>query len=135
MKSSDQQGGRRRKMPHGNGKGPKYVLRLYISGVTPRSSRAIINLKALCKKHLAGRFSLDVIDIYQQPELAREQQIVAAPTLIKTLPLPLRRFIGDMSRLDRVLVGLGLEPVAGELSEEADNDHQETAPNSHTPRF
>ena len=102
-----------RKRNHSPKKAPgeKYILRLYISGVTARSTRAILNLKALCNEYLPGRFQLDVIDIYQQPELAKDEQIVAAPTLIKTLPLPLRRFIGDMSRSDRLLLGLGLSPA------------------------
>lgn len=86
----------------------KYVLRLYITGSTPRSSRAILNIREICEQHLKGRYTLEVIDIYQQPTLAEGEQIIAAPTLIKKLPLPLRRFIGDMSNTDRILVGLDL---------------------------
>jgi circadian clock protein KaiB len=89
----------------------RYVLRLYVTGTTPQSARAIANLKAVCEKHLEGRYELEVIDIYQQPELARSAQIVAAPTLVKTLPLPLRRLIGDLSDQEKVLVGLGLRPI------------------------
>lgn len=85
-----------------------YVLRLYVAGVTPNSLRAIANLKHLCEELLQGRYTLEVIDLYQQPELAEGEQIVAAPTLIKELPLPLRRVIGDMSNRERVLVGLDL---------------------------
>ena len=88
----------------------KYILRLYITGMTKRSARAIENLQTFCEKHLAGRYELQVIDVYQQPELARTEQIVAVPTLIKKLPLPLRRLIGDMSDEERVLVGLDILP-------------------------
>jgi circadian clock protein KaiB len=88
----------------------QYVLRLYVSGATPRSVEAIANLKAICETHLKGCYDLQVIDIYQQPELARDQQIIAAPTLIKKLPLPLRRLVGDLSKEERVLVGLDLLP-------------------------
>jgi circadian clock protein KaiB len=86
----------------------KYLLRLYISGVTPRSSAAIERVKRICEEHLKGRCDLEIIDIYQQPSLAKGEQIVAAPTLIKKLPLPLRRIIGDMSSEERVLLGLDL---------------------------
>ena len=77
--------------------GRKYVLRLYVTGMTPRSLRAITNIKKICEEHLKGRYDLEVIDIYQRPTLAEGEQIIAAPTLIKKLPLPLRRFIGDMT--------------------------------------
>jgi circadian clock protein KaiB len=86
----------------------RYVLRLYVTGMTPRSARAVSNLRAICDEYLEGRYDLEVIDIYQQPVLAIGEQIVAAPTLIKKLPLPMRRIIGDMSNRDRVLVGLDL---------------------------
>jgi circadian clock protein KaiB len=76
--------------------------------MTPRAGRAIENVRAICDEHLKGRFDLEVIDVYQQPVLAKGEQIIAAPTLIKELPLPLRRIIGDMSNRDRVLVGLDL---------------------------
>lgn len=88
----------------------KYILRLYVTGMTSRAARAIENLRAFCEKHLSGRYELQIIDIYQQPELARTEQIVAVPTLIKKLPLPLRRLIGDMSDEQRVLVGLDILP-------------------------
>jgi circadian clock protein KaiB len=86
-----------------------YRLRLYVAGSTPQSQRAIANIRQICERHLAGRFDLEVIDIYQQPKLTAGEQIVAAPTLIKRLPLPLRRFVGDLSNLERVLVGLDLQ--------------------------
>ncbi len=83
-----------------------YVLSLYVAGETRRSTQAIANLKAICEAHLQGRYGLEVIDIYQQPALAREQEIVAVPTLIKRSPPPLCRLIGDMSNEERVLRGL-----------------------------
>jgi len=85
-----------------------YVLRLYVTGTTPQSVRAIANIKKLCEIHLKGRYELDVVDLYQQPQLAQGEQIIAAPTLIKKLPLPQRRIIGDMSMNERVLAGLDL---------------------------
>ena len=87
----------------------KYVLRLYVTGMTPRSIRAVENVRTICEEHLQGRYDLEVIDIYQQPTLAEGEQIIATPTLIKKLPLPLRKVIGDMSSTDRVLVGLDLQ--------------------------
>jgi circadian clock protein KaiB len=87
-----------------------YVLRLYVTGFTPRSTLAIANVRKICDEHLADRYELEVIDLYQQPGLAKEEQIVAAPTLIKTLPLPLRRIIGDMSNTEKVLTGMDLKP-------------------------
>jgi circadian clock protein KaiB len=89
----------------------RYVLRLYVTGMTPRSTRAVENVRNICERHLHGRYDLEVIDIYQQPTLAKGEQIVAAPTLIKKLPLPLRRVIGDMSSTERVLLGLDLRPA------------------------
>jgi circadian clock protein KaiB len=88
----------------------RYILRLYVTGMTSRSARAVENVRAFCEKHLEGRYDLQVIDVYQQPALAKSEQLIAAPTLIKKLPLPLRRLIGDMSNEDRVLVGLDLVP-------------------------
>lgn len=92
-------------------KAPKplvYTMRLYVTGVTPRSTRAIANLRRLCEEHLHGRYKLEVVDVYQQPGLARDGQIIAAPTLIKKFPLPLKRFIGDMSNTRNLLIGLEL---------------------------
>ena len=88
----------------------QYILRLYVTGMTPRSARAIENVRAICEEHLHGRYELQVIDVYQQPVLAKGEQIIATPTLIKQLPLPLRRLIGDMSSAERVLLGLDLRP-------------------------
>lgn len=88
--------------------GDGYVLRLYVASFTPRSLAAIRSVKEVCERHLQGRYSLEIIDIYEQPSLAKGEQIVAAPTLIRQLPLPLRRLIGDMADEERVLVGLDL---------------------------
>ena len=85
-----------------------YVLRLYITGTTPRSCRAVANLRSLCEEHLAGQYDLEVIDIYQQPEEASQQQIIAAPTLVKQFPYPPKRVIGDLSNRDHVLHALDL---------------------------
>ena len=86
----------------------KYVLRLYVSGSTSKSALAIENIKRVCEQHLKNRYDLEVIDIYQQPNLARDEQIVAVPTLIKRLPPPLRRLIGDLSNVKKVLFRLDL---------------------------
>ena len=86
----------------------QYVLRLYVTGMTPRSAEAISSIKAICEKHLDGHYDLEVIDIYQQPSLAKDEQIIAAPTLVKKLPMPLRRLVGNLSQEDRVLLGLDL---------------------------
>ena len=85
-----------------------YSLRLYVTGQTPRSAASIRNLREVCDEYLEGRFELQVIDLYQRPELAREAQVVAAPTLIKKLPLPLRKLVGDLSNKNEVLLGLDL---------------------------
>ncbi len=87
----------------------KYVLRLYITGLTPKSTRAIKNLRKICEENLQGRYELEVIDIYQHPEIAKNEQIIAAPTLVKKLPIPLRRVLGDLSDKERVLIGLDLQ--------------------------
>jgi circadian clock protein KaiB len=86
----------------------KYVLRLYVAGMTPRSQEAVRNVSAICREQLDDRVDLRVIDIYQQPVLAKGEQIIAAPTLIKELPRPLRRIIGDMADKEKVLLGLDL---------------------------
>ena len=93
---------KRRKLAH-------FTMRLYVTGATPRSSRAIANLRKLCDEYLVGRYKLEIVDVYQRPELAREGQIIAAPTLVKSFPLPLRRFIGDMSNTANLLAGLEIE--------------------------
>jgi circadian clock protein KaiB len=91
----------------------RYRLRLFVTGLTPRSTEAIARLKAICEQYLEGRYDLEVIDIYQQPAAAKIEQIIAAPTLIKVLPLPLRRLVGDLSDTGRVLRGLNIEVRQG----------------------
>jgi len=86
-----------------------YELKLYVSGASPNSLRAIANVKNICEQHIPGQYALEVIDIYQQPVLAKEQQLVALPLLLKVHPLPSRRMIGDMSDSEKVLRGLGIE--------------------------
>ena len=97
-------------MPHmtleGDDTPGRYVLRLYVAGMTPRAGRAIEHVRAVCDAHLDGRYELAVVDIYQQPAFAKGEQIIAAPTLVKELPLPLRRIVGDMSDHARLLVAL-----------------------------
>lgn len=96
------------------GEGPKekYVLKLYITGMTRRSQEALRNIEKICRERLGDDYALEVIDIYQQPTLAKGDQIIAVPTLIKKLPLPLRRVIGDLSNEERIIMGLDFKPVA-----------------------
>lgn len=89
-----------------------YKLRLFITGASPNSSRAIANLNEICETHLKGRYEIEVIDVYQQPLVAQQEQVIALPMLIKRAPLPVRRLIGDMSDTGKVLRGLGI--AAGE---------------------
>jgi len=88
----------------------KYVLRLYVAGMTSKSAEAIRSITEICDENLKGRYQLEVIDVYQRPTLLRGEQIIAMPTLIRKFPLPLRRLIGSMADKDRVLVGLDLRP-------------------------
>ena len=90
----------------------KYILRLYVTGMTPKSTLAIDNVQKLCEKYMEGFYELKIIDIYQQPKQAKDNQIIATPTLIKKLPLPIRKLIGDMSDTERFLVGIDLRPKA-----------------------
>ena len=85
-----------------------YVLRLYVTGMTPRSTEAFASIKSICETRLHGRYELEVIDLYQHPQLAIDEQIIAVPTLVKMLPAPLRRLVGDLSNEERVLLGLDL---------------------------
>jgi circadian clock protein KaiB len=87
-----------------------WQLRLYVAGQSPKSLRAFANLKALCEEHLAGRYEIEIIDLVEHPSLARSDDILAIPTLVRRLPAPLRKVIGDLSNTERVLVGLRLEP-------------------------
>ncbi len=88
-----------------------WKLRLYVAGQTPKSIRAFANLKVLCEKHLKGRYRIEVIDLLENPQMARGDQIVAVPTLVRDLPLPVRKIIGDLSNTERTLIGLALQPV------------------------
>ena len=90
---------------------PRYVLRLYVSGMTTRSTAALATIKTLCEELLQGRYELEVVDIYQHPERAIDAQIVAVPTLVRHLPEPLRRIIGDLSNQERLLMGLDVRPL------------------------
>jgi len=112
-KSESKQEAKRPGKKIGETKTEKYVLRLYVTGMTPKSIRAISNLKKICEEHLGGRYDLQVIDIYQQPTLAKGEHIVATPTLIKKLPLPLRKLIGDMSNTEKILLGLDMKKRNG----------------------
>ena len=89
----------------------EFNLRLYVAGLSPKSIRAIENLRQICEIHLAGRYHVEVIDLLVNPKLARGDEIVAVPTLVRTLPIPIRTIIGDLSDADRVLVGLQLRPA------------------------
>lgn len=96
-------------VPNDIKKEPEYSLRLFITGASPNSTKAIVNLRELCDEYLGSNYNLEIIDIYQQPQLAQLEQIIALPMLIKSHPLPVRRLIGDMSNREKVLTGLGLE--------------------------
>ena len=101
----------------GTGKGaPEYQLRLYVAGGTPRSTAALKNLKKICEAHLAGRYSIEVIDLLKTPQLAAGDQILAVPTLVRKLPEPIRKIIGDLSQEERVLVGLNVLKVTGQTT-------------------
>ncbi|HTD87569.1 MAG TPA: circadian clock KaiB family protein [Candidatus Binatia bacterium] len=89
--------------------GRVYRFSLFVSGATPKSARAITNIKSICEKHLGGKYKIEVIDVYQQPERLSSDQVVAVPTLVKQSPLPVRKFIGDLSDTHRVVNGLGVE--------------------------
>jgi circadian clock protein KaiB len=88
-----------------------YELRLYVAGQTPKSLTAFANLKRICEEHLAGRYRIEIIDLLEQPQLAAGDQILAIPTLVRQLPQPLKKIIGDLSNTERVLVGLDLRPA------------------------
>ncbi len=88
-----------------------YILQLYVTGSTTQSLKAINNIKSICENNLKGSYSLEVINLYENPGVAKTEQIIAAPTLIKRLPLPLRRIIGDLSNIDKVLAGMGIQQI------------------------
>jgi circadian clock protein KaiB len=99
----------------------RYLLRLFVTGTTPRSARAIQNIRAICDEQLQGRYDLEVIDIYQHPEQAKPGEVVVTPTLVKSLPLPVRRLIGDLSDQQRVLVGLDIIPRKSKPGQDGDS--------------
>src|SRR5512141_343284 len=99
-----------RKKPGRKTKPDRYLLRLYVAGQTPRSTLAFTNLKKICEEHLKGKYEIEVIDLLQNPTLARGDQILAIPTLVRKLPEPVRKIIGDLSNTERVLIGLDLLP-------------------------
>jgi circadian clock protein KaiB len=99
----------------GNGQGKdeeRWLLRLYVAGQTPKSLTAFANLKRICEEHLEGRFHIEVIDLLVNPTLAKDDQILALPTLVRKLPEPVKKIIGDLSNTERVLVGLDIRPIA-----------------------
>jgi circadian clock protein KaiB len=98
--------------PSEAGESEIWNLRLYVAGRSPKSLRAFANLKRLCEEHLEGRYQLEVIDVVEHPEIARDNDVIAIPTLVRRLPEPLRKFIGDLSDSDQVLVGLEQRPAA-----------------------
>src|SRR5688572_15713249 len=97
--------------PDFDGGPDRWDLRLYVAGQTPKSIAAFSNLKRVCEEHLAGKYRLEVIDLIKNPQLAQGDQIIAIPTLVRTLPEPVRKIIGDLSNTERVLVGLQLRPA------------------------
>jgi circadian clock protein KaiB len=96
--------------------GAEWKLRLYVAGQTPRSLTAFANLKRICEEHLAGRYQIEVIDLFKQPELAQVDQIIALPTLVRKLPEPIKRIVGDLSNSERIVVGMNLEKLSGLVS-------------------
>ncbi len=101
---------RKRRNPPHKTKPETYMLRLYVAGQTPRCVTAFANLKKLCDEHLAGKYQIEVVDLLENPQLAAGDQILAIPTLVRKLPEPVRKIIGDLSNTERVLVGLNLQP-------------------------
>lgn len=92
----------------------RFKLRLYVTGITPRSLESIEQVRKLCEQHLKGRYELEVVDLYKEPMAARNDQVLAAPTLVKLLPLPIRKFVGDMTREEKILAGLDIEVFKSE---------------------
>ncbi|MBT1072842.1 circadian clock KaiB family protein [Geobacter chapellei] len=90
----------------------KWMLRLYVAGQTPKSITAFTNLKKICEEHLAGRYQIEVVDLLINPKLAKDDQILALPTLVRKLPEPIKKIIGDLSNTERVLVGLDVRPIS-----------------------
>jgi len=100
----------------------KSVLKLYITGQTPKSERAVANLRRICEQELQGQYELVVIDVLERPQLAEDEKILATPTLVKALPLPLSRVIGDLSETEKVLLGLDIQPYTGTAKEQGGDE-------------
>lgn len=100
-----------------DGDAERWELRLYVAGETPRSVAALANLRRICEEHLAGKYSIDVIDLLERPQLARGEQIIAIPTLERRLPEPVRKIIGDLSNTERVLIGLDIRPSGAKAAD------------------
>ena len=102
----------KRVQPNAPDSGAEWKLRLYVAGQTPKSLTAFANLKRICEEHLAGRYQIEVVDLLKQPELAQMDQIIALPTLVRKLPEPIKRIVGDLSNSERVVVGMNLEKLS-----------------------
>jgi circadian clock protein KaiB len=102
-----------RAQPSAPDPGAEWKLRLYVAGQTPKSLTAFANLKRICEEHLSGRYQIEVVDLLKQPELAQMDQIIALPTLVRKLPEPIKRIVGDLSNSERVVVGMNLEKLSG----------------------
>jgi len=109
--SRSKNGAARSKRPRAKPADAEYLLRLYVAGKTAKGAQALANLKLICEEHLAGRYRLEVVDLLENPALARGDQILALPALVRQLPPPVKKIIGDFSSAERVLVGLDLRPV------------------------
>ncbi len=105
--------------PTGEEEEKQWELRLYVAGQTPKALDAFANLKRICEEHLAGKYRIEVIDLLENPTLARGDQILAVPTLVRKLPEPVKKIIGDLSNTERVLVGLDLRPVSGKKTQQS----------------
>jgi circadian clock protein KaiB len=101
-----------KKPPQNESDNEKWELRLYVAGQTPKSIRAFANLKKFCEEHVSGKYSIEIIDLLKNPKLARGDQIVAIPTLVRKVPQPIRKIIGDLSNTERVIVGLDIRPAS-----------------------
>lgn len=101
--------------PRNKGAREGWKLRLYVAGQSPKSITAFANLKKICEEHIKGKYQIEVIDLLKNPQLAKGDQIIAIPTLVRKLPVPIRKIIGDLSNIERVLIGLDLQPLPREV--------------------
>lgn len=109
----------------------EWVLRLYVAGQTRNSIKAFANLRRICEEHLKGRHRIELIDLLENPQLAKEHQILAAPTLVRRLPPPVKKIIGDLSKTERVLAGLDLLPACNEFRKDDDDEEEENRTERH----